>query len=192
MRALFCLMMLGAVAAAAVAASGASAEPLPDSVPLALDGFFDGCLNPVLNRKDPGPAIAQALAPYRHETVLTPDPKQPEHKLWHVRGVDGDVELETFNGKAWCEVRLLGADPDEAARRLNNALVKIDIPIQRRSLPGGAPGVTAEAALLGHDASDATVVMVRESREPKDGEPGLTLSAAPIRPAAQSQAGQTP
>jgi hypothetical protein len=29
------------------------------------------------------------------------------------------------------------------------------------------------------------MVMVRKVREPKDGEPGLTLSAAPVRPKGQ-------
>jgi hypothetical protein len=187
-RSLFSLMILGAVASAA--ASAAWAEPLPDSGPLALDAFFDGCLNPVLNRKDPGPAVAQALAAYQHETAMTPDPQHPEHKLWRVRGVDGDVEVETFNGKAWCEVRLIGADPDSTARRLNNALAKIDMPMQRRSLPSDAPGVTSEAAMLGHDSGDAAIVLMRQAREPKDGEAGLTLSAAPIR--AQEQGGTAP
>jgi hypothetical protein len=118
---------------------------------------------------------------------MTPDAQHPEHKLWRVRGVDGDVEVETFNGKAWCEVRLSGSDPDSMARRLNNALVKIDIPIQRRSLPSDAPGVSAEAAMLGHDAGDATIVLMREAREANDGEPGLTLSAAPMRTSGQGQ-----
>ena len=185
-RALFSLMILGAAAVASTATSVAWAEPLPQSGPLALDAFFDGCLNPVLNRKDPGPAIEQALAAYKHETSMTPDAQHPEHKLWHVRGEDGDVEVETFNGKAWCEVRLSGSDPDTMALRLNNALLKIDIPMQRRSLPSDAPGVSAEAAMLGHDAGDATIVWMREAREPKDGEPGLTLSAAPIRPEGQN------
>jgi hypothetical protein len=181
-------MILGAAAAASLAASTAQAEPLPDSGPLALGVFFDGCLNPVLNRKDPGPAVEEALAGYKHETAMTPDPQHAQHKLWRVRGVDGDVEVETFNGKAWCEVRLIGgADPDSTARRLNNALVKVDMPIQRRSLPSDAPGVTSEAAVLGHDAGDATLVLVREAREPKDGEPGLTLSTGPLRSAVQSE-----
>ena len=113
----------------------------------------------MLNRKNPGPVIDHALAAYQHETTMTPDAQHPEHKLWHVRGVDGDVEVETFNGKAWCEVRLSGSDPDSMALRLNNALVKIDIPMQRRSLPSDAPGVSAEAAMLGHDAGDATLVL---------------------------------
>jgi hypothetical protein len=104
-----------------------------------------------------------------------------------VRGVDGDVEVETFNGKAWCEVRLIGADPDSTARRLNNALAKIDIPMQRRSLPSDAPGVVAEHGRLGGDAGDATIVLVRQAREPKDGEAGLTLSSAPIRTSDQGK-----
>jgi hypothetical protein len=194
-RPLFSLLGAVVAAAASTATSAAWAEPLPDSGPLALDAFFDGCLNPVLNRKDPGPAVEQALAAYKHETTMTPDPQHSEHKLWHVRGVDGDVEVETFNGKAWCEVRLIGADPDSTARRLNNALAKIDIPVQRRSLPSDAPGVTAEAAMLGHDADDATIILMREAREPKDGEPGLTLSTAPIRSSGQGRGqdqGQSP
>jgi hypothetical protein len=178
--------MFGAAAVASAAASIAWAEPLPESGPLALDVFADSCLDSVLNRKNPGPVIEHALAAYQHETTMTPDPQHPEHKLWHVRGEDGDVEVETFNGKAWCEVRLSGSDPDSMAMRLNNALAKIDIPMQRRSLPSDAPGVTAEAAMLGHDAGDATLVLMRKAREPKDGEPGLILSVTPIRPAAQS------
>jgi len=186
LRALFSLMILGAAAASAPA-STAWAEPLPASGPLALDAFFDGCVNPVLNRKDPGPAVEQVLAAFKHETAMTPDPQHPEHKLWRVRGEDGDVEVETFNGKAWCEVRLLGSDPDSMARRMNNALVKIDMPIQRRSLPSDAPGVSVEAAMLGHDAGDASIILMREARDPKDGEPGLTLSAGPMRTADQGK-----
>jgi hypothetical protein len=84
-------------------------------------------------------------------------------------------------------VRLIGADPDEASRKLNNALSRLDVPMQRKSLPGGAPGVTEESVVLGHDAQDVLEIRVRESREPSDGEPGLTLSAAPIRVSGEAQ-----
>jgi hypothetical protein len=179
------LLRLTPAAALIACALAARAEPLPPAGTVALETFFDGCLEPVGARKDPGPAIEHAIAAYKHETTASPDPQHPEHKLWKVRGVDGDVELETFNGKAWCEVRLVGADPGEAARKLNNALSRLDVAMQRKSLPGGAPGVTQESVILGHDAEDALEILVRKSREPEDGEPGLTLSVAPLRPADQ-------
>lgn len=176
------------IAAAATAlAWPALANPLPDAGPLALDVFFDGCLNAVGSRHDPGPSMEKAIAAERHDPAVLPDPQHPEHKLWKVRGVDGDVELETFNGKAWCEVRLIGADGDAMARRLNLAIGKLDVPMQRRSMPADAPGVTTEAVILGHDMSDGFIVMVRKVRQPKDGEPGLTLSAGPVRETGQEK-----
>jgi hypothetical protein len=175
------LLRLAPAAALLGCALTAYADPLPPAGNVALEAFFDGCLDPVGARKDPGPALEHAIAGFKHETAPAPDPQHPERKLWKVRGVDGDVELETFTGKAWCEVRLLGADPDEAARKLNNALSRLDVAMQRKSLAGDAPGVTSEQVVLGHDSADAMAILVRKSREPKDGEPGLTLSAAPIR-----------
>jgi hypothetical protein len=174
-RALLAVFIVSALAPAA------HADPLPDAGPLALDAFFDGCMGPVSARKDPAPALERAIASVRHDPAASPDAAHPEHKLWRVRGVDGDVEIETATGRAWCEVRLIGADPDAMARRLNNALSRLDVPTQRRSASGGAPGETVEQVIVGHDADDAFVVIVRKSREPKDGEPGLVLSASPLR-----------
>ncbi len=168
-------------------ASAAHAEPLPDAGPLALEAFFDGCMGAAEARKDPGPAIERAIGRERHDPASAPDAQHPEHKLWRLRGVDGDVEVETLTGKAFCEVRLIGADPESMERRLNNALSREEAPMQRRSLPGGAPGVTGEQVVIGHDDTDAFVIIVRKVREPRDGEPGLTLSAAPIRLSGRGQ-----
>ena len=175
------LLRLAPAAALAACAFSAHADPLPPAGVVALEAFFDGCLDPVGARKDPAPALEHAIGGYRHDAATAPDAQHPEHKLWRVRGVDGDVELETFTGKAWCEVRLIGADPDEAARKLNGALSRLDVPMQRKSEAGDAPGVTSETVVLGHDGGDVVELTVRKSREPKDGEPGLTLRAVPIR-----------
>ncbi len=173
---------VGSVLALALLASPAvvRSAPLPEAGQVALEAFFDGCLDPVGARHDPGPPMAKALAPYKPDAAPAPDATHPEHKLWRVRALDGDLEFEVLSGKAWCEVRLIGADPAQTARRVNTALGRLDIPMQRKSL-GGEAGVQSEAVIMGHGDQDGLVVVLRQVRDPKDGEPGLTVSVSPAR-----------
>lgn len=162
-------------------AAPADAAPLPRVDEVALQAFYDGCLQPVSARRNPGPPMAEVLAAYRPDEAPKPDAAHPEHRLWRVRALDGDLELEVLGAKTWCEVRVMGADPAALARRLNNTLSRMDAPLQRKSL-GGEPGVVSEAVVLGHPgADDGVVLILRQMREPRDGEPGLTLSVSPVR-----------
>jgi hypothetical protein len=177
-------ILLGLLAAASAGSAGAS--PLPPAGEVALNAFFDGCLQPVSARKDPGPPMVQALAPYRPDEAPKPDAQHPERRLWRVRALDGDLEFETFTGAAWCEIRVLGADPAQTARRLDAALVKLDVPMQRKSLAAAEPGESGEVVLLGHDSGDALMITLRQRRDPRDGEAGVVISLSPVRlPAAR-------
>ncbi len=177
MRAASCFLILGLLAAA----GEARAAPLPPAGEVALNAVFDGCLQPVSARKDPGPPMMAALAAFRPDEAPRPDAQHPERRLWRVRALDGDLELETFTGKAWCEIRVIGADPAQTARRIDAALVKLDVPMQRKSLRGAEPGETGEVVLLGHDGGDALMITLRQRRDPKDGEAGVTISLSPVR-----------
>jgi hypothetical protein len=73
------LLRLAPAAALLVGALAARAEPLPPAGTVALEAFFDGCLDPVGSRKDPGPAIEHAISTYKHEATVSPDPQHPEH-----------------------------------------------------------------------------------------------------------------
>jgi hypothetical protein len=174
-------LTLGFLALTTAFAPAALAAPLPRADEVALQAFYDGCLQPVSARKNPGPPMAEALASYKPDEAARLDPAHPEHRLWRVRAVDGDLELEVLGAKAWCEVRLMGADPAELARRLNISLSRMDVPLQRKSL-GGEAGVMSEAVVLGHaGADDGVMLLLRQPRDPREGEPGLTLSVSPVR-----------
>jgi hypothetical protein len=100
--------------------------------------------------------------------------------------MDGHLEFETFTGQAWCEIRVMGADPAQTARRLDAALVKLDVPMQRKSLAAQQPGETGEVVLLGHDGGDALMITLRQRCDPKDGEAGVVVSLSQVRlPAAR-------
>jgi hypothetical protein len=70
-------LILALLAGTAACPGAAWAAPLPPAGEVALNAFFDGCLQPVSARKDPGPPMVLALASYKADEATKLDAQHP-------------------------------------------------------------------------------------------------------------------